>query len=183
MKMLVISDTHGCIVEARKLLENIKGIDLLVHLGDFEIDGLQLAEEFGIKAICVAGNMDGSYKGDYKYLDLECGRVMFTHGHVEKVAYGSEKKLEEKCLKEGCIATFFGHTHLAFYEKTKAGIILLNPGSISQPRSGQPCSYAVVTSDQQGIRAAILYVGQGRGCSKKPQGGNLRSMINYSDRF
>lgn len=180
MRLLVISDTHGKTKRVSEIYKKLKDIDVLVHLGDYKKDGQRLAEELGVDCFCIKGNMDGSVGRDYEFLYVECGKILLTHGHGDGVKRGMEGLLAA-CREEECVAAFFGHTHVPYLNEIE-GITLLNPGSISQPREGNQGSYAIVTTDEKGLRASILYDTPG-GPKKKPQGGYLRSLMNYSDGF
>ncbi len=38
MKILLISDTHGDISKVIEILDRVKGIDMILHCGDYETD-------------------------------------------------------------------------------------------------------------------------------------------------
>lgn len=177
---MVISDTHGKIERADEIYRRLKDIDVLVHLGDYKRDGQELARELGVDCFCIRGNMDGSVDREHEFLYVECGKILLTHGHRDHVKRGVED-LIAACKEEDCKGAFFGHTHVPYLNEMD-GITLLNPGSLSLPRSGGQGSYAIVTTDREGIHASILY-DTPKGPTKKPQGGYLRSLMNYSDGF
>ncbi|MEG0392436.1 MAG: metallophosphoesterase [Anaerovoracaceae bacterium] len=182
MKILVISDTHGSIAKVEEIAKRLTGIDLLVHLGDYSEDGWTLSQRLGIDVITVKGNMDGEYAKKYEFFDVECGKILITHGHLCGVNH-SYNNLLYACEEEGCVAAFFGHTHVPCNEEIE-GIRLLNPGSISRPRDGSEGSYAIVHTDEEGIECSVIYYRkEGELPKKKPQGGYLRALLNYSDRF
>ena len=58
MRILVISDTHGKVDEALKLIKNMEKPDLIIHLGDYVEDGEYIERETGIKVELVRGNGD-----------------------------------------------------------------------------------------------------------------------------
>ncbi|MBR6444660.1 MAG: metallophosphoesterase family protein, partial [Firmicutes bacterium] len=71
------------------------------------------------------------------------------------------------------------HTHAAVHEEID-GIHIINPGSLSYPRDGNPGSYALITTGPDSFDCRIIYLKD-----KKPKnsGGLLRSLLNYSDRL
>lgn len=179
MRFLVISDTHGKTGRVAEIYKKLTDIDAMIHLGDYRQDAEELAQELNLDCYCVDGNLDRIEKRKHEFLHVECGKILLTHGHRENVKRGMSDLLS-LCREEDCTGAFFGHTHMPFYDEIR-GITLLNPGSISFPRSGDQGSYAIVTTDEQGIHASILYYSYRD--TEKPQGGYLRSLMNYSDGF
>ena len=62
-------------------------------------------------------------------------------------SFGPEHDDSEEEMLEGILETrlVFGHTHLPFRRRAKAGIELVNPGSVGMPFDGDPrAAYAVV---------------------------------------
>jgi putative phosphoesterase len=65
---------------------------------------------------------------------------------------GSEQ-LEEECRSVGADVLFVGHTHIPFGRKA-GNTLLVNPGSLGQPKSGDPAaSYAVLKDGKLGFRS------------------------------
>ncbi|MGI6736502.1 MAG: metallophosphoesterase family protein [Anaerovoracaceae bacterium] len=183
MKLFVISDTHGMLGKAEEVYQRLKDVDLLVHLGDHRRDGEELAERFGLPSACVGGNCDGVRGRDAEtVLKTEYGRIFLTHGHDYHVGYRYDDLLQ-RCRELDCRAAFFGHTHVPVVDEID-GIRLLNPGSLSLPRDGSDGSYAIVHAEPDRIETAVLYYRpQGEPPRKKPRGGFLRNLMNYSDGF
>lgn len=191
MKLFVISDTHRQIDKAKEVFARLHDIDCIIHLGDYTADAIRLERELETEVISVPGNMDGSSSSDdFKILDTECGKLLLTHGHMDQVKV-SPLNLCYRAQEHNCIAALFGHTHRPVYEQAN-GIYLVNPGSLSRPRDGSQGSYSIVTTTPDGFHCAIVYyssLSQGKGSDpssrKKPpvQGGVLRKLLNYSDRF
>lgn len=191
MKLLVISDTHGRIEPISEVIDRMDDIDMLVHLGDYEQDAEILAERHGLDMISVPGNMDGAMRLEKaeKVLTTEYGRILLTHGHLRDARW-SEDRLVYAALEKDCKAVFYGHTHCSLYEQSPEGITILNPGSTSLPRDGNPPSYAIVHTSEERLECGIRYIrepedasGSGEGGKKKYPHGRLRGMLNYSDRF
>ncbi len=146
MIILVISDTHGDISRATTLAKSYS-YDLIFHLGDFYKDGTQLSRDCGIEVIGVAGNCDFTTKNLEKDLVLNGVKIKLIHGHKHQVKM-SNALLKNIIKKDGFDIVLYGHTHVV--DETYLGkSLILNPGSISQPRDGTP-SYAILEIDEKG---------------------------------
>lgn len=69
--------------------------------------------------------------------------VMVSHGHRHMVDFGTDM-LHSAAENLNADLAFFGHTHRPHREETGA-ILILNPGSCSRPRGGNPPTIAVVS--------------------------------------
>lgn len=157
MNILVVSDTHGSLQKAVEMYDRLGqgiDIDLIIHCGDFKNDAVQMGKLCNKAVVAVSGNSDGNSSGELELVETPAGTILVTHGHAEGVGrdtYGDllslAKKYDAKCV---C----FGHTHMPVYEEVD-GVILLNPGSISQPRDGSQGSIAFVVADKD-INASII---------------------------
>lgn len=81
----------------------------------------------------VRGNCDWS--GDYpqeRIVEFGGERIFLTHGHRYNVRAGVTE-LASAAAKAGAGIAVFGHTHIPLAEE-RYGVILLNPGSITEPR-------------------------------------------------
>lgn len=150
MRILIISDTHGRHANLETILEKIKPIDMLIHLGDAE------REEYYIEALAecpveiVAGNND-YFSQLPKEKEIQIGRykVFLTHGHYYYVSMGTEHLCEEAEAR-GADIVMFGHTHRPCMEY-KDKLVVLNPGSLSYPRQeGHKPSYILMELDKNG---------------------------------
>ena len=179
MKILVISDTHGNTGKAKKIWASHDGLDLVIHLGDYYSDAEELATSIKTEVVAVPGNMDRECDAPKrKMIETEYGPVLITHGHREKVKQSYDNLLYS-AEEAGCKAVLFGHTHAAVHEEID-GIHIINPGSLSYPRDGNPGSYALITTSPDSFDCRIIYLKD-----KKPKNsaGLLRSLLNYSDRL
>ena len=124
MRILVISDTHGEMGKVYEVYRSLKDIDMIVHLGDLKSDANDLEEKLGIEVAGVKGNMDGARtkEDSSMIINTEAGKILLTHGHADGVNYNLTQ-LYYRALEEGCVAAFFGHTHIPYLEETgKDGI-------------------------------------------------------------
>jgi len=142
-----------------KAIQKVSPIDMLIHLGDLE-GSEGLLESFAPCPVeMVAGNSDYfSVLPREKILLIGRHNVFITHGHSYEVSYGYER-LREAARQRGCSCALFGHTHRPAIEEDE-NILLMNPGSISQPRqdNGRP-SYLILDVDRHGdIHPLIEYL-------------------------
>lgn len=170
-RILVFSDSHGNRQQLERILSYFSGhIDAIAFCGDGISDLLSIIEDvqdcalpFSIPPVTafVCGNNDSSafpmefpvscrqsacsqiVKIPQCLVFTACGHKIFmTHGHRYGV-YSSLENLEHEAQIVGADFVFFGHTHVPQFEYRKC--ILLNPGSISLPRSYSSPSFAMVT--------------------------------------
>lgn len=160
MRYMFASDIHGSAYYCRKMLEAYQEekAERLVLLGDLLYHGPRndLPREYAPKEVipmlnekkreiyAVRGNCEAEVDqmvlefpvlADYCILSID-GRTFYaTHGHVY-----NQNNLPP--LQEGDIL-IHGHTHVLKAEKME-GYILLNPGSVSIPKEGNPPTYAVL---------------------------------------
>lgn len=160
MKWMIASDIHGSEYYCRKLLEAYEReqADRLLLLGDILYHGprndlpkgyqpkkvIELLNRYKQDIFCVRGNCDTEVDqmvlefpilADYSLLAVDGLRLYATHGHV----YNEQHMLP---LMPGDIL-IHGHTHI--YEAKKSGEhVILNPGSVSIPKGGNPPTYAIL---------------------------------------
>ncbi|ATW88667.1 putative phosphoesterase [Halohasta litchfieldiae] len=85
------------------------------------------------------------------------GRIHMVHGHPEdpdRYTYSSE--FSASMIGEGVEIVMLGHTHVQEYRTFEGGIVL-NPGSVGQPRNGDPkAAFAVVELDENGDSPTVM---------------------------
>ena len=159
MKFLIASDIHGSATWCRKFIDAIHAEkpDKIILLGDILYHGprnplpeghdpkecIRLLNEYRNHIAAVRGNCEAAVDqmvlqfpvmADYCILNLD-GRTFYaTHGHIY-----NENNLPP--IQEGDIL-IHGHTHVLKAEQ-KEGYVLLNPGSVSIPKEGNPPTYAI----------------------------------------
>ena len=87
MKILVLSDTHAYLENARAVLARLQGkVDAVFHLGDHDDDAVALQQEFPkLPFHYVKGNND--YRVDtpsQKLVRLGGKTLLLTHGHKQR---------------------------------------------------------------------------------------------------
>lgn len=150
MKVLIVSDTHRHNENFVKAVERTAPIDLVVHCGDIEGSELFISQAAGCPVQMVAGNNDffSELQGELTF-KIGALQVWVTHGHHYYVSMGTELIIEEARAR-GVDVVMYGHTHRPSIEY-RAGIVVLNPGSLSYPRQdGRRPSYIVMETDRFG---------------------------------
>lgn len=153
MKIIVISDSHGSINSALEILK-AQDYDLIIHLGDNSEDARKIQDKLKQEIIFVRGNCD-YYNLDAsleKVIEIEGKKIFISHGHE----YGVKSSLDRiyyRGRELGADLVLFGHTHLAYIDKSD--IILFNPGSISLPKPGKKASYGIIEIHKDGIRTKL----------------------------
>ena len=150
MKILVVSDSHGRNDNLKKTIQKVSPIDMMLHLGDVEMEPEKLKEMAGCKVYCVSGNND--FLLDYpkeEIIEIGKHKVFMTHGHRFRISYGLEM-LAAEAKKRGADTVLYGHTHVVS-SKIVDGVLMLNPGSISLPREyPYKPSFMIIETDRRG---------------------------------
>lgn len=155
MLILVFSDSHGKTDEMLSL-SLARRPDAIFHLGDHAHDIDVLYQHLpGVPIHCVPGNCDISLLPCTLTLTFETQILFLTHGHLHGVKR-STVRLETAARAAGAKTALFGHTHIPCCED-RGGLLLLNPGSISQPRNGMR-SYGLLEIDGVSQYAQIIPV-------------------------
>lgn len=168
MKLMFASDIHGSAYYCEKMLECYRRekAERLWILGDILYHGPRndLPKEYAPKKViamlndikeeicAVRGNCDTEVDqmvlefpilADYSLLATDGLRLYATHGHVY-----NEQHMPP--LMAGDIL-IHGHTHI--YEAKKAGEhVILNPGSVSIPKGGNPPTYGILEDREFSVR-------------------------------
>lgn len=168
MKLLIASDIHGSAYYCRKMLEAYEkeGAQRMLLLGDILYHGPRndLPREYAPKEVirmlnekkneiyAIRGNCEAEVDqmvlefpvlADYMVLFAGERAIYATHGHVY-----NETHLPP--MKQGDVL-LHGHTHVLRAEE-KDGLLILNPGSVSIPKEGNPPTYATLADGLFQIR-------------------------------
>ena len=154
MRFVVVSDSHGDRDILVQLVAQYQDQPVtMLHCGDSE---LTTDDPLFNQMTVVQGNMD--FNGQFPaqvVVPVANERIFLTHGHLYGVN-GDLMRLLLAAQESQANLAFYGHTHQLACEMHE-GVLLLNPGSIAQPR-GQfrdlKGTYAVVdvTPDQYQIQ-------------------------------
>ncbi len=159
MKLLFFSDVHGSPESLALLLRQAERLkpELLVLLGDVLYHGprnplkkdyapqrvVEMLNPYRERIAAVRGNCDSEVDqmllefpvmADYSTLFADGRRFFLTHGHL-----WNPEKLPPIPMDSVFV---FGHIHVPVLRKEESGLAVLNPGSISLPKGGNPPSFA-----------------------------------------
>jgi len=151
-KILVFSDSHGCISALKTVFEWAKkrtppadSICAAAFLGDgiSDIQPAANATGFFCDWKLVSGNNDYEVSiPSASYFDFAENRFFMCHGHRHSL-YGGYHTLVAAAHNVGANVALFGHSHIP-YHKTVNGIHLINPGSVARPRSRIGATFAII---------------------------------------
>ncbi len=149
-RILVISDTHGRIDNAVRLLSSVP-FDKIIHLGDTLRDAIEIGKAFpDCELIYVKGNNDPLGAENEKIIEIGGKKIFLCHGHTYSVS-SDLVWLGFSAAEKGADVVLFGHTH----RKEDAefnGVRLFNPGSASLPRDLKAsCGIIEVDGDYFGM--------------------------------
>ena len=143
MRIIVLSDTHQYYRNFETIVLRHPDADMFIHLGDGESEYQLLCRnmpEVADKFRYIKGNCDyGSEAPLTQTIDLMPGHRVFA------------------TLEEGCDIALYGHTHVSqcTYEN---GIYVMNPGSASCPRDGNPPSYGILDVSSAGVMTNVVFL-------------------------
>ncbi|MCH5267167.1 MAG: metallophosphoesterase [Lachnospiraceae bacterium] len=151
MKILVVSDTHGRNTNLKKAILNMGNyLDLMIHLGDSECYSDEIEKMVSCPVEMVKGNCDGLSKlPGAKLIDIGSHKALLTHGHMYggKTGIGSMRDIARE---NGADIVMFGHIHEPIIDESE-DVVVLNPGSLSQPRQeGHRPTYLVMSVEDDG---------------------------------
>lgn len=146
MRVLVLSDSHGCAARLRSVLETEGDCPVVFFLGDGLSDLEKVKAAFPArKFVAVQGNCDrsGAYTSydDFAYQYIEGHTIVATHGHRVAARYGLRDLLEKAKGVRADVA-LYGHTHRPWQE-TRDGVLFVNPGALCDG------AYAILTLEKQ----------------------------------
>jgi uncharacterized protein len=160
MRIGIVSDTHLYDHKPElpaALAEGLRGVDLILHAGDWIAESIadRLSEIAPVDG--VAGNNDGAEIvrrfGRRKVMDLAGYRIGIVHGDGGRST--PDTAFQAFCDANGKPTTdivLFGHSHIPFSE-LRSGVLLFNPGSPTDKRRQALYSYGILElADQIGAR-------------------------------
>lgn len=143
IKIGVMSDTHGDSNAIRLAISRLKGVDHIIHLGDYCRDALLIQKLTRKPVEYIKGNCDmNSDAADEKLLIFGGLKIFITHGHKYKVKYDNTL-ISYRAEEVGADIVLFGHTHIpeTFCEGRR---VFFNPGSLGEPRYGGKATYGMI---------------------------------------
>ena len=149
----IFSDTHGHISNLSFFKSRLGQLDSLFHLGDCVEDASLLARSLNTGFVSVRGNCDfWSSVPLTQVISWNQHNILLLHGHT----CSGNLSLCYLAESNNCDIVCFGHSHIASIEEHN-GILLINPGSLSLPRSSKGPSCAVLTISEEARSAEILF--------------------------
>lgn len=159
MKVLIVSDTHRRNENFLRVMEKEEPIDLLIHCGDMEGSEYLISERAGCPVHMVPGNND-FFSDLPREKEFQIGKykIWLVHGHTYYVSMGNEI-LKQEARARGADIVMYGHTHKPVVDQG-AGVIAVNPGSLTYPRQeGRKSSYIIMSINDHGeLGFEIKYV-------------------------
>ncbi|MBR3037932.1 MAG: YfcE family phosphodiesterase [Clostridia bacterium] len=149
----VISDSHGSLRNLSLFRSRIGQPDALWHLGDCAEDAPLLAQRMNCGYVSVRGNCDPFSDAPLKQIiDWHHRRFLLLHGHT----VSGRLNLLYLAKEQRCDAILFGHSHVPSAECVD-GIWMINPGSLSRPRSSEGPSMALLKLDDAVFDVQLLF--------------------------
>lgn len=164
MKILIVSDIHGSLEAAERIVALAPSYDMVFCLGDVLYHGprndlpksyapksvIPLMNSLSDRMLAVRGNCEAEV--DQMVLAfpvmsttamamVDGRRMVLSHGHI----------FNEDSLPPGADIFLYGHTHIPVAHR-KDGVICFNPGSTSIPKGGFPASYGEYVDGTLSVR-------------------------------
>lgn len=165
--ILIVSDTHNKPERLHDCMEEHGPFDLVLHMGDMVgcQDMIEKIVKCPIQA--VRGNCD--YRSEWPAETLiEVGDhlIFMTHGHNYGVNFDL-RDLESTARDYGADIVMYGHTHIPHYEELEDGMIILNPGSLGNPRQNPSIpTYMIMDLDEE--TGEIVFSTKSIGVTEEP---------------
>ncbi|MCV7303353.1 metallophosphoesterase [Mycobacterium barrassiae] len=149
MRLLLIADTH---VPKRardlpaRVWDEVASADVVIHAGDWvEPQLLDTLEARAKRLIACWGNNDGAQLRCRlpERADATLGGLRFTVTHETGAASGREARMARMYPDTDVLV--FGHSHIPWDTCAKTGLRLLNPGSPTDRRRQEFCTYMTAT--------------------------------------
>jgi uncharacterized protein len=161
VRVAVISDTHGDLYNLDQAKTLLGQVDWLLHAGDYIRDAAPAAQQLGVppeRVRAVVGNCDYHLvEPAIDLIEIEGVRILLTHGHH----YGVKHTLDRiyyKARESKARVVVFGHSHVALSAED-SGILLFNPGSLSQPKQpGTPPSCGLLELEAGGVISRLVHL-------------------------
>jgi hypothetical protein len=158
VKIGVISDTHLKAVDEhfRVLMERyFSDVSTVIHAGDIvDVSVYEYLSRW--RVVAVSGNMDGRAIRDLlpskTVAELGTRRIGIMHGWGSPAGLSSRVREEFGAESVDCIV--FGHSHCP-YNRPEKGVLLFNPGSLTDGRSEQRNTLGYLTITEKGIEGEI----------------------------
>ena len=147
MEIIVTSDIHGKKAIVNELLYNYDA-DMYLDCGDSELTDYDLQNFLSVR-----GNCDYEWFPSYRIIKVdEYLSIFITHGHLLSLDEMITKAVENKCK-----IIIHGHTHKKRNDKYQ-DLFILNPGSISRPRSKDSNCFLKIKYDEKSKEISFDFI-------------------------
>ena len=161
MRLLLIADTH---VPKRardlpaRVWDEVAAADVVIHAGDWvEPALLDALESRAERLVACWGNNDGAElrRRLPERADVTLGGVRFTVTHETGASGGREARMAKAYPDTDVLV--FGHSHIPWDTFAKTGLRLLNPGSPTDRRRQEFCTYMTATVHDGTLSDVVLH--------------------------
>ncbi|MFZ5814280.1 MAG: YfcE family phosphodiesterase [Bacillota bacterium] len=160
LRIAVVSDSHGNFRNVGRMRTECGRLDWMLHAGDHLRDAARIAVNLGVdpsRVRAVVGNCDyPTTQPEELLLELEGVKLYMTHGHKHGVK-SNLQRIHLRAQEVGARVAIFGHSHLATLADV-GGVLLFNPGSISEPRRAEdPPSCGLLEIESGEVKARHIF--------------------------
>jgi putative phosphoesterase len=161
VRLLLIADTH---VPKRardlpaRVWDEVAAADVVIHAGDWvEPALLDSLESRATRLIACWGNNDGAELRDRlpERADVTLDGVRFTVTHETGASGGRDARMAKAYPDTDVLV--FGHSHIPWDTCAKTGLRLLNPGSPTDRRRQEFCTYMTATVHDGTLSDVVLH--------------------------
>jgi putative phosphoesterase len=161
VRLLLIADTH---VPKRardlpaRLWNEVATADVVIHAGDWvEPALLDTLEARANRLIACWGNNDGEElrRRLPERADVTLDGLRFTVTHETGASTGREARMAKAYPDTDVLV--FGHSHIPWDTTTTTGLRLLNPGSPTDRRRQEFCTYMTATVSDAALGDVVLH--------------------------
>ncbi|MCL1903055.1 MAG: metallophosphoesterase [Oscillospiraceae bacterium] len=163
MKIIVMSDTHGKYDRVDDVVKKNKDdAALFIHLGDGAGEAWRVSQGYTdvdfklVKGNCDLANSDIDCP-DNRVVEIAGHRIFCAHGHMYNV-YSGLDTIAAAARNEDCDIALYGHTHVSLTEFYN-GVYIMNPGSLSSPRTGGRASYGIIELSENDNKVGMDIIG------------------------
>ncbi len=166
MKILIASDLHGSTRASEKIIELYEQyhFEKVILLGDINYSGARNVPPLDYypisvcenllkikdKLILIRGNCDSRVDEFVLQIKFEDLIEIELNGHRTVLTHGDLYDENNLVLNKNDVL-MYGHTHIYVLEKSEKGYFVLNPGSLTLPKGGNPKTYAIYDLDKDSI--------------------------------
>ena len=160
MKIMIASDLHGDAICVEKMLEiyDRAKCEKLLLLGDILYHGprndlpagyapkkvIAMLNGMASDIIAVRGNCDAEVDEMVLDFPIHPGCISLDFNGISIIATHGHKHGPENPPNGEYDVLFYGHTHVLKIQESDLGASFINPGSLSIPKEGNPCSLAIL---------------------------------------